>query len=224
MSTSTNRERVPTMWVQGSPQLFQPTQRVQTHSHTHTLTHSHVVAWTYQGRIAPPRPSSFFNLYLFSGFLPLPSKGTNTFTHTHATRNDPVLFVYLTSPENSVHMPVSVCHQQCPAVHFLLRAVCEFRTELLRVKPVPAGATRSGCRTRQLRTNRVCAFVIHRTCCIANGYRPTVVCVDAGRVDNHDDDKCRLHRQHVLRACHWATNHCGVCPRTTSTAAAIPCI
>jgi hypothetical protein len=38
MSTSTNRERVPTMWVQGSPQLFQPTQRVQTHSHTHTLT------------------------------------------------------------------------------------------------------------------------------------------------------------------------------------------
>jgi hypothetical protein len=47
MSTSTNRERVPTMWVQGSPQLFQPTQRVQTHSHTHTLTHSHTHTHTH---------------------------------------------------------------------------------------------------------------------------------------------------------------------------------
>ena len=198
MSTSTNRERVPTMWVQGSPQLLQPTQRVQTHSHTHTL-------WRERTRAESHHPDLLhFLIYIFfPAFFPYLLKGqTPSHTHTHATRNDPVLFVYLTSPENSVHMPVSVCHQQCPAVHFLLRAVCEFRTELLRVKPVPAGATRSGYRTRQLRTNRVCAFVIHRTCCIANGYRPTVVCVDAGRVDNHDDDKCRLHRQHVLRACH----------------------
>ena len=87
MSTSTNRERVPTMWVQGSPQLFQPTQRVQTHSHTHTLTHSHThTLWRERTRAESHHPDLLhFLIYIFfPAFFPyilkeqIPSHTRNT--------------------------------------------------------------------------------------------------------------------------------------------------